>query len=56
MTEKQVKEKGLKSGTAMFVRLFKIRGPGYHWTHDHFVRFDEAHPDRDSWLPEQYRR
>ncbi len=31
---------------AMFIRVFKVRGPGYHWTHDHFVRFDSAHPDR----------
>jgi ketosteroid isomerase-like protein len=35
---------------AMFVRLFKIRGPGYHWTHDHFVRFDSADPDRATGL------
>lgn len=37
---------GREAILAMFVRLFKIRGPGYHWTHDHFVRFDDAHPDR----------
>ena len=30
----------------MYIRLFKVRGPGYHWTHDHFVRFDDANPDR----------
>lgn len=35
---------------AMYVRLFKIRGPGYHWTHDHFVHFDSAHPDRATGL------
>lgn len=35
---------------AMFVRLFKIRGPGYHWTHDHFVQFDATDPDRASGL------
>jgi ketosteroid isomerase-like protein len=35
---------------AMFVRLFKIRGPGYHWTHDHFVQFDNADPDRATGL------
>lgn len=35
---------------AMYVRLFKIRGPGYHWTHDHFVNFDSAHPDRATGL------
>ena len=26
------------------------RGPGYHWTHDHFVRFDPAQPDRATGL------
>ena len=36
--------------SAMFVRLFKIRGPGYHWTHDHFVRFDETRPDEATGL------
>ncbi len=35
---------------AMFIRVFKIRGPGYHWTHDHFVRFDDARPDRATGL------
>jgi hypothetical protein len=35
---------------AMYVRLFKIRGPGYHWTHDHFVHFDPANPDRATGL------
>jgi hypothetical protein len=35
---------------AMYVRLFKIRGPGYHWTHDHFVNFDPTNPDRATGL------
>lgn len=35
---------------AMFIRMFKVRGPGYHWTHDHFVRFDDAQPDRATGL------
>jgi len=34
----------------MFIRVFKIRGPGYHWTHDHFVRFDDADPNRATGL------
>jgi uncharacterized protein (TIGR02246 family) len=34
----------------MFVELFKIRGPGYHWTHDNFVRFDESDPDHATGL------
>lgn len=36
---------------AMFVRMFRIRGPAYHWTHDHFVRFpDSGDPDRATGL------
>jgi uncharacterized protein (TIGR02246 family) len=26
----------------MFIEMFKIRGPGYHWTHDVFVRVDDT--------------
>ena len=29
----------------MFVRAFKVRGPGFHWTHDLVVRFDDVDPD-----------
>jgi ketosteroid isomerase-like protein len=42
--------KGRDAIAAMFVELFKIRGPGYHWTHDRFVRFDDADPDRATGL------
>jgi len=31
---------------AMFIEAFKIRGPAFHWTHDHIVEFDDADPDR----------
>jgi ketosteroid isomerase-like protein len=31
---------------AMFVRMFRIRGPAFHWTHDRSVAFDEADADR----------
>lgn len=34
----------------MFVRLFKIRGPAYHWTHDHFVSFSATDPDAATGL------
>ena len=34
----------------MFIRVFKLRGAGYHWTHDHFVRFDDARPDEATGL------
>lgn len=30
---------------AMFVEAFKIRGPGYHWTHDPFIRIDAEDPN-----------
>ena len=33
-----------------FMRRYKIRGPSYHWTHDHVVRFDDADPDRATGL------
>ncbi len=32
----------------MFTRTFRIRGPGFHWTHDAFIRFDADDPDRAS--------
>lgn len=41
---------GIAEIEAMFIRMFKVRGPGYHWTHDHFVRFDAARPDTASGL------
>jgi ketosteroid isomerase-like protein len=34
----------------MFIAILKTRGPGYHWTHDNFVRFDEKNPDRATGL------
>jgi ketosteroid isomerase-like protein len=34
----------------MFVDLFKVRGPGYHWTHDHVVTFVDADRDRATGL------
>lgn len=34
----------------MFIRMLRVRGPGYHWTHDHFVEFDEANSDRATGL------
>ena len=29
----------------MFVEAFKIRGPAFHWSHDHIVEFDETNAD-----------
>lgn len=45
---KLLSAKGRDEIVAMYVRLFKIRGPGFHWTHDHFVRFDAADRHRAS--------
>ncbi|MCY4565348.1 MAG: nuclear transport factor 2 family protein [Gammaproteobacteria bacterium] len=30
----------------MFVRAFQVRGPGFHWTHDLVINFDEESADR----------
>ncbi len=30
----------------MFVRAFKVRGPGFHWTHDLVIHIDEDDPHR----------
>jgi uncharacterized protein (TIGR02246 family) len=27
---------------AMFDQVLSVRGPGYHWTHDHIIRFDRG--------------
>lgn len=42
--------RGREEILALYVRLFRIRGPGYHWTHDHFVHFDSTHPQRATGL------
>lgn len=31
---------------ALFIELFKIRGPAFHWTHDVVVRVDAHNPER----------
>jgi uncharacterized protein (TIGR02246 family) len=33
---------------AMFDTVLAIRGPGYHWTHDHLIRFDQGAEDQAS--------
>ena len=35
---------------AMFIDLFKVRGPAFHWTHDHTISFDDDDPDRATGL------
>jgi uncharacterized protein (TIGR02246 family) len=32
---------GREAITSMFIEVLKKRGPGYHWTHDLIVRFDD---------------
>jgi len=41
---------GREAIAAMFVTLFQVRGPAFHWTHDRFVTFDAADPDRATGL------
>jgi ketosteroid isomerase-like protein len=41
---------GREAIAAMFVKLFDVRGPAFHWTHDRFVAFDDADPDRATGL------
>ena len=36
---------GRKGIRETFMRRYKIRGPSYHWTHDHKVAFDETDDD-----------
>lgn len=31
--------------TTMFIEILKTRGPGYHWTHDLIVKFDDDNKD-----------
>jgi ketosteroid isomerase-like protein len=38
--------RGREHISAMFERMFAVRGPAYHWTHDRFVWFDDDDSDR----------
>ena len=42
--------KGRDEIIAMFCKVLAIRGPGYHWTHDHIIRFDRGAEDAASGL------
>jgi hypothetical protein len=41
-----MKARGLREIAEMFIGMLRIRGPAYHWTHDHVIEFgtnqDEA--------------
>lgn len=39
---------GREAIIALFDQVLAIRGPGYHWTHDHLIRFDQGAEDRAS--------
>lgn len=39
---------GLQAVMDMYDNLFRVRGPGFHWSHDRTIRFDDADPDRAS--------
>ena len=45
-----MRARGRDQIVAMFDRVLAIRGPGYHWTHDHIIRFDRGSDDRASGL------
>lgn len=40
-----MKAQGLDSVMSMYNDLFKVRGPGFHWSHDRIIKFDDADPD-----------
>lgn len=37
-----MRAEGRKAIIDMFCEVLAIRGPGYHWTHDHIIRFDRG--------------
>lgn len=40
--------KGRDAIIDMFCEVLAVRGPGYHWTHDHIIRFDQGSETRAS--------
>jgi uncharacterized protein (TIGR02246 family) len=38
--------RGRDAITAMFIEVFKIRGPAFHWTHDVVAKIDPVDPNR----------
>ncbi len=41
-----MRARGKAAVEALFVALLRVRGPSFHWTHDHRIRIDPADPDR----------
>jgi len=38
--------RGIEAVMDMYDGLFKVRGPGFHWSHDRTIVFDDADADR----------
>lgn len=49
-TNGSMKAGGREAALAMFNAMFAVRGPGFHWTHDRRIRFDENDADRATGL------
>ncbi|MES2976895.1 MAG: nuclear transport factor 2 family protein [Pseudomonadota bacterium] len=47
---KLLEARGREGIRATFTARYKNRGPSYHWTHDHVVRFDADDPNRATGL------
>jgi len=45
-----MKARGHREISDMFVGMLRIRGPAYHWTHDHLVEFSDANADEATGL------
>lgn len=45
-----MKARGRREISDMFIGMFKIRGPAFHWTHDHLIEFEDAKPDEATGL------
>lgn len=41
-----MRTQGVDAVMAMYERMFAVRGPSFHWSHDRFVAFDDSDPDR----------
>lgn len=48
--DRQMDASGRSQTMDLFNQLFAVRGPGYHWTHDRKVTFDDVNPDIASGL------
>lgn len=42
--------RGRDAVMAMYDNLFKVRGPGFHWSHDRTITFDDSNADKAAGL------